>query len=290
MKKLASLLAMGALFASASVVFARVDPNTTVVVNPSACTETTVTASIPGGFSSTLYLVVDTEGDTEQSAAIPTNGDEVSLSVGPFTEDTSVYWRVFGGGERDWDIPLWNHYGEANFGTQINEYYNSVGTWDWVLAGTDDPNPFTTWNQELIPGCAPVKVGKATGGLMLDNPWQQISFSAFDNGYSGFDKGEVEYQNFEYPGGLHYTAQVMCANVDPVAQEATFMFQIPEGWPGLSGRYVVASVTDGGTPGTNGDMYRHTSTTDLSTALDWCENGAGGTSYQIVGGNLVVHK
>src|SRR3989344_7889424 len=112
---------------------------------------------------------------------------------------------------------------------------------------------------------------KATGGLTLGSPDQQVSFNAFDYGASTSDKGKVEYQNFEYPGGLHYNADVLCANVK--GDDAWFMYQIPEGFPGLSGLYVVSHVRDGGSPGTNGDVYGHTATADLAVATNWCENG-----------------
>lgn len=133
-------------------------------------------------------------------------------------------------------------------------------------------------------------VGKATGGIWMSSPSQQMQFSAFDQGISIFDKGEVEYWNYEYPGTLHYTAGVKCANIDKGNGTARFMFQIPEGWPGLSGLYVVVGVKDSGTPGTNGDTYGHNATNNLLTAQGWCENGFSPTNYSIVGGNLVVHK
>ena len=133
-------------------------------------------------------------------------------------------------------------------------------------------------------------MGKATGGLTLSGPKQQISFNAFDYGDSSFDTGNVEYQNFDYPGGLHYTADVMCANVDPENHDAWFMFQIPDGHPGLSGLYVVSHVQDLGTPGKKGDIYGHAATGDLTTAMSWCENGTGTSNYSVTGGNAVVHK
>ena len=103
-------------------------------------------------------------------------------------------------------------------------------------------------------------------------------------------KGTVEYQNFDYPGGLHYTANVICANVNQGTETATFVWQIPAGFLGLSGLYVIAQVTDGGTPGTNGDTYGHMATASLATALGYCSSGSAPvTSYAITGGNLVVH-
>lgn len=135
-------------------------------------------------------------------------------------------------------------------------------------------------------------VKKATGGIWMSGPSQQMQFSAFDQGSTMFDKGQVEYWNYDYAGVLHYTANVQCASVDHESGNARFMFQIPEGWPGLTGLYVVAAVHDGGTPGTNGDTYGHAATGDLSTAKTWCETGAGFSPalYTISSGNLVVHK
>ena len=130
---------------------------------------------------------------------------------------------------------------------------------------------------------------KATGGLTLGSPNQQISFNAFDYGASNLDKGKVEYQNFDYPGGLHYNADVLCAEVS--GNDAWFMWQIPPGFPGLSGLYVNAHVEDNGSPGTNGDIYGHDATAVLATALSNCETGATPANhYPITGGNLVVHN
>lgn len=131
-------------------------------------------------------------------------------------------------------------------------------------------------------------LGSVTGGLTLSNPRQQISFNAFDFGAnSTSDRGNVEYQNFEYPGGLHYTAPVECATVS--GANATIMFQIPAGFPGLSGLYVVANIHDGGSPGTK-DTYAHGATADHATALSWCENANPLVStYRVTGGNAVVH-
>ncbi len=105
---------------------------------------------------------------------------------------------------------------------------------------------------------------------------------------ASLDKGEVEYWNYEYDAGvLHYSASVLCAKVE--GNIARFMFQIPDGWSGLTGIYVVSWVKDGGTPGINGDEYGHAATWDYVEAVDWCENGVGVTKYPIIEGNLVVH-
>lgn len=129
---------------------------------------------------------------------------------------------------------------------------------------------------------------KATGDIWMSNPDQQIDFSAFDGGV-GVAKGTVEYWNYDYPGILHYTAAVLCANVS--GDQTVFVFQIPNDQPdGLGGLYVGAKVVDDGTPGTDGDLYGHTATSDRDIALGWCESGTVTvTDYPITAGNLVVH-
>ena len=129
---------------------------------------------------------------------------------------------------------------------------------------------------------------KATGEIWMSGPSQHMIFNAHDYGEASLDKGQVEYWNYDYPGPLHYTTSVLSVKVGG-SGEARFMFQIPEGWPGLSGLYVVCAVWDLGTPGTNGDIYGHTATSDYTTALGWCENGVSVGLYPITGGNLVVH-
>ena len=135
-------------------------------------------------------------------------------------------------------------------------------------------------------GFAKGPMPKATGEIWMSGPSQHMMFNAHDYGVEG-DKGEVEYWNYDYPGVLHYTASVLCAKVG--GNEARFMFQIPEGWPGLTRLYVVSWVKDGGTPGTNGDEYGHTATSSSTTAMEWCEGGVGVSKYPITEGNLVVH-
>ena len=138
-------------------------------------------------------------------------------------------------------------------------------------------------------------MNKATGSITMGSPSQALNFNAHDAGaYSASDKGSVEYSNYEYPyvgavDYLHYTAPVMCASVDAGAMNTRFMYQIPTGWSGLSGLYVVAQVHDGGTPGINGDTYGHAATGDLATAMSWCETGFAPSMYPVTGGNLVVH-
>src|SRR3974390_1688721 len=54
---------------------------------------------------------------------------------------------------------------------------------------------------------------KATGDIYMSGPSQQIDFCAFGTGDPATSKGQVEYWNYDYPGVLHYTAPVLCANV-----------------------------------------------------------------------------
>jgi hypothetical protein len=80
---------------------------------------------------------------------------------------------------------------------------------------------------------------------------------------------------------LSFTASVTCAVVTSATSTATFVFTIPAGFPSLSGLPIVIKVLDGGTPGTNGDVYGH------GVATSACDGPVG--NYPITGGNLVVH-
>jgi len=133
--------------------------------------------------------------------------------------------------------------------------------------------------------------GKARGDITISSPSQKIKFEVNDKNDSKPDKGKVEYWNYDYSGGvLHYKADALCVDVDQATNEARFMFQIPAGWPGLSGLYVVADVQDNGKHGT-GDTYAHTATGDLTTAISWCKNGgAPFSSYPVTGGDIKIEK
>jgi len=139
-----------------------------------ACEPTVLSAAIadPDGTHkvANMWLVVD-DGDSVQTDVIPTNGDTVDISVGPFGADTDVSWRVFGGGERSYDQPLWNGFGGATFSADVTAYGVANG-FGWVVGGVDDPNPFTTWNEVNVPGCSPeVKDDCKNGG------WESFGFS-----------------------------------------------------------------------------------------------------------------
>lgn len=133
------------------------------------CIETTFEATVVGSNVANMWLVVYADGVT-QAENIPI-GSSASISVGPFGTDTTVMWHVFGGGERDYDDPHWNGYGTESFQSDITAYAAEVGTFSWVLAGPDDPNPFVTWNDLLVAGCGPeVEVECKAGG------WEAYGF------------------------------------------------------------------------------------------------------------------
>lgn len=139
---------------------------------------------------------------------------------------------------------------------------------------------------------------EAHGKLEMASPSQKIIFNVSNNGKSGHDndwdehhkKGNhVEYWNFDYPGGLHYKADVLCAFVNPSTKEARFMYQIPAGFPGLSGLYVLAYVKEvKNAP----DLYGHTATADLNAATLWCQTGNGftPTMYPVTKGHVEVES
>ncbi|MCR4325345.1 MAG: hypothetical protein NUV59_00880 [Patescibacteria group bacterium] len=138
------------------------------------CSPTTISASIanPAGTHKVgnMWLTVD-DGSTVQTGNIPTDGSGLSFEVGPFGIDTTVSWNVFGGGERSYDQPLWNGFGTPSFSSDISAYASSVGTFSWVIAGVDDPNPFVNWNEVEVPACAPeVKNDCKNGG------WEDFGF------------------------------------------------------------------------------------------------------------------
>jgi hypothetical protein len=135
---------------------------------------------------------------------------------------------------------------------------------------------------------------EAAGDLRLAGPSQQIKFNV-ENTRQGNDGDNhmrintVQYWNYDYPGGLQYTAAVTCSSINSATNEARFMFQIPDGHPGLSGLYVVAYVKD--VHGKHAvDLYGHAATSDLATATQWCQTGAGFSPamYTVTRGNVEV--
>jgi hypothetical protein len=150
------------------------------------CGETTFSATVndPAGthLVSNMRLVVHADGVTQFTDVIPVDGSAASLTVGPFAEDTTILWRVFGGGERDYDSPLWNGYGEPGFADEINAYADSLteeeGDLDfsWVLSGPDDPNPFTTWHALPVEGCPPPPEDPVTKDECKNGGWMEFGF------------------------------------------------------------------------------------------------------------------
>lgn len=142
-----------------------------VTTDGGTCEETVFSAKVddPEGthLVSNMYLVVHADGTTYREN-IPTNGDSVDISVGPFSQDTTVSWRVFGGAERNYDQPLWNGFGDPDFGAEVSAYAAEVGSFSWVIAGPDDPNPFTTWNEVDVSDCLPVEKSECKQGSWVD--------------------------------------------------------------------------------------------------------------------------
>jgi hypothetical protein len=215
----------------------------------------------------------------------------------PIGESTACYGTSAGCGYDSLNVALTYPPSTGSVPNPTDAYLNSTWTGAYCDSGVSGTGTFRldsgcwTGFQPAIQVTAsePKVQGLVTGGLTLSGPRQQISFNAFVTGAnSTSDYGTVEYQNFEYPGGLHYTANVTCATVS--GSTARFMFQIRNGYPGLSRLYVVSTVTDGGSPGKGHDTYGHAATSNLATAQDWCENGAPAGTYPITGGNAVVHK
>src|SRR5690606_5630976 len=118
------------------------------------CEATTFTTSWNTSAQVGNALLVVFDGAEVHTAAIGT-----PLSVGPFTSPTKVWWRVFGGGERDYDVPLWKGHPATEGGFSLQDFLAGINAYidvhgdDWVLAGPSDPNPFVTWNYIRLDGC-----------------------------------------------------------------------------------------------------------------------------------------
>ena len=69
------------------------------------------------------------------------------------------------------------------------------------------------------------------------------------------------------------------------------MFQIPAGWPGLTGLYIVSYVQDRLTKH-GAALYGHAATADLATAKAWCETGVGfnPSMYVVKKGEVEISK
>jgi hypothetical protein len=153
------VLALGAIIEAGSA-FASHNGAFVDIQSTGDCGETTLTAGIvdpdSGHKSNNMYLVVHADGETQFVGPIPTDGSTVSITVGPFVGAgglETISWNVFGGGERDYDQPLWNGYGGATFGADIGAYAAEQGGYGWVLDGPDEPNPFTNFNEFDVDGC-----------------------------------------------------------------------------------------------------------------------------------------
>jgi hypothetical protein len=129
----------------------------------------------------------------------------------------------------------------------------------------------------------------ASGDLRMSGPSQRIEFSVVNKSGNEHGRNHVEYWNYDYPGGLHYSADVSCSYVNPLTNETRFMFQIPAGHSGLSGLYVVAYAKETSGKRTP-DLYGHEATGDLATATQWCQSGIGfsPTMYPVTKGSVDV--
>ena len=114
----------------------------------------------------------------------------------------------------------------------------------------------------------------------MSGPDQYAQFDVFDYGATG-DRGSFTYENFTIPG-YRYTADVLCATVNPVAGTAWFVFQHPFD----ASLYIGVYITDGGSPGAGNDTYGHMAQYGSPPS---CTTPAGVSNYPITAGNLVVH-
>jgi len=165
-------IVLAAALVLASISYALAGHNGAVVTTDvNVCVPTTISATIadPAGTHkvANMFLTVD-DGSSVQSENIPTDGTSAEISVGPFNADTTVFWNVFGGGERSYDQPLWNGFGGATFSADISAYAASVGSFAWVIGGVDDPNPFVNWNEVQVPACAPETKDECKNGGWAD--------------------------------------------------------------------------------------------------------------------------
>lgn len=140
---------------------------------------------------------------------------------------------------------------------------------------------------------------KATGEVTIvsdngEGALQILEFSAFDGGE--VDKGEVTYTNVD--ANISYTADVLCADVDPTTDTARFLIQIPDDEDeSLAGLFIVFSVEDGGNPGAGNDevSFAVYDEDEEDLAEEACETGDFSDALAVVenevtGGNLKVHS
>lgn len=180
-----------------------------------------------------------------------------------------------------------NNLGTFNANATCN-YWGSKSGPGSVGPGTGDKVTayvaFASWAKNSDAGC---DTANASGDLRLANPSQRIVFNVTEKQDITKPQGTVQYWNFDYPGGLNYKATVTCAYINPQTNEARFMFQIPSGFPGLSGQYVVAYVKE---VKHGQDLYGHAASSDQATATQWCENGVGfsPTMYTVTKGDVDI--
>lgn len=142
-------LSVGGLLLGGSPAQAHHSPATIDVVEVGDCgqVEFTTTSNAGDDHAGNTETLVVSYGGTVETAAM---GE--ALTVGPFTAETLVRWRVFGGGERDYDVPAWTGYvpGPGPWRDSIGQYIADNGD-GWLLGDTGDP--FTTWSELTVEGC-----------------------------------------------------------------------------------------------------------------------------------------
>jgi LPXTG-motif cell wall-anchored protein len=157
-KTLAAALVAGLLIAVGLLAGPAQATQKPVSYHPGECGEALFSADADYFSADNAQLVV---AGPDGTTAAPVGAE--AIQVGPFYSDSfepvTIYYRAFGGGERDDDIPLWNGYGEPGFKDDINAYGSQYG-WGWTIAGPDDPNPFTTWKTVEVTPCVEVTPGE----------------------------------------------------------------------------------------------------------------------------------
>lgn len=183
----ALILTFGVVLALASPANANPDSPVSIDRTNSPCGPVVLTTTQAKGF-----IVAYANGETVVSAA-----PGASVEVGPFDSPTTVQYRLFGGGERDWDYPLWtihHSFGDltnAEMITKINEYnLANGGDWAWATAGPGETAPFVTWDEFRVKGCvAPAEptvtqyecaTGDGLAGEVVITPTEGVRYLVHD--------------------------------------------------------------------------------------------------------------
>lgn len=112
-------------------------------------------------------------------------------------------------------------------------------------------------------------------------------FNAHDFGEAGEDKGELSFEMIV--SGLYYKINVYSVNI--VGNEAFVAGQVYDSNIFSNGDWIYVYLTDGDTPGRNGDAWWATKNTK-DTVLGWVDSEYKNEAAQtpVIEGNLVVHN